>query len=373
MEPTLAADDPFDLADHPGARPSPEQDPKVCPMSPGTPHRDTAAAEDESVPHAPEPEPEPGRGDRPDPSGRLTPAQRTTFDRLLAVGADRPQSREGLVDELRERIHTQTADALGAWGQSVWFSKSQLTEAARCQGLIAANAALDDTPEASRPLHPATMAGIVAHRAIQISRTHPGEAPARYVAESIRAARTEDRFGATWEAFGDAERSDLQMAAVSKLVAFLDSWPPLRDEWVWRFEESTQARVGKLTLAARCDLVMGRPRPDGVQTMLLCDLKTGALGDFHEMEARFYALVAALRWGVPPFRSTVYSLASGDWTDPDVDERTLSLAADEVVAAVNARLTVLSEAAEPELTSGPWCRFCPAVDCLARPTGTDRS
>lgn len=355
--------DPFDLGDDdPGAPagapgsavPAPAG---VAPLPEEAPPVTDAERRAEEVERSADPPP-PRRAS----ADRLAPAQRHTFDQLLAIGADRPVAPAGLVDELRERIADGTADAMARWGQPLWFSKAMLTEAVRCEGMAAAHAETAPTGAAARPLHPATMVGIVAHRAIQICQTHPGEPPAYYVSEAVRASRNEDRFGATWSTMGDAERSDLQMAATSRLISFLDSWPPLRDEWAWRFEESTQSRIGKLTLAARTDLVLGRPRADGRQTMLLCDLKTGSLGDHHDLEAGFYALVAALRWGVPPWRSTVYSLASGEWTDPEVTQQRLTEVAEAVVSAVNSRVAVLSDQREPTLTAGEWCRFCPASE-----------
>lgn len=364
---SAALDDPFDLGDDDldaaatddpataptAAPPAPVVVGSEVPEPPPVTDVDRQTEQVERAAHSSAP--------RPTTSDRLAPAQRRTFDELLAVGAERPMAPVGLVEELRTRIAAGTGPAMARWGQSLWFSKSMLTEAARCEGMIAANAAVDPGAAAARPLHPATMVGIVAHRAIQICQTHPGESPAHYIAESVRASRNEDRFGATWETMGDAERSDLQMAATSRLISFLDSWPPLRDEWAWRFEESTQSRIGKLTLAARTDLVLGRPRPDGRQTMLLCDLKTGSLGDHHDLEGSYYALVAALRWGVPPWRSMVYSLASGDWSEPDVTPQRLSDAADAVIAAVRSRVAVLCEERDAVLTAGEWCRFCPAA------------
>lgn len=291
-------------------------------------------------------------------TSHMLPTQRVLFDQLLSVGTERPHAPEGLVETLRARVEEGVAETVARWGR-LWFSKSMLTEGTRCEGLVLAGAA----SASGSVLHPATMVGILAHRAIQMSQTHPGGVPAELVSEALRAARAnEERFARTWETMGDADRSDVQMAAVSRLIAFLDSWPPLQSRWYWRFEESMQCRIGDLTLAARVDLVLGRPRADGRQTMLLCDLKSGALADHHLLEASFYALVATLRWGIPPWRSTVFSLSSGEWTDPEVTEGRLLECADQVVEAVRSRVEVLSELRSPRLTGGPWCRFCPRRD-----------
>jgi hypothetical protein len=287
----------------------------------------------------------------------LTPSQRQTFDRLLAVGADRPTARTGLADELAQRIVEGTAAALETWTEpSMWFGKSQLTTAARCEGAIAAER--QETP--GRALHPATAAGIVTHRAIQIAHTHPGQTPAATVAEAILASLDEDSFNQWYTDASIGVQSDLTTAAISRLISFLDSWPPLDDRWAWRFEESMQTRIGRLTLGARVDLVLGRPRPDGRQTMLLCDMKTSGISEHHDLEAGFYALVSTLRHGVAPWRSCVYSLSGAEWSDPDITAERLMDVADAVIAGVNSTVAVLTESRPAVLTGGTWCRWCPA-------------
>jgi hypothetical protein len=292
---------------------------------------------------------------------QLNPSQRRTFDELLAVGAERPRMRPGLVDDLRARIETGTRDALASWTESsLWFGKSDLTTVARCEGLVVARSGETRT----RALHPTTMAGIVAHKAIEVAHTHPDQTVAWYCEQALAAAQREDAFGATYAAMSVVDQSDVLMTALSKVTGFLDSWPPLDERWVWRFEESMQARAGRLVLGARIDLVLGRAKADGRQTMFLADFKTGPVGEQHELEASFYALVSTLRHGIAPFRSTVFSLASGEWTSPDVTAERLEACAARVVDAVNATVSLRLEQRGPHLTGGPHCRWCPArADC----------
>jgi len=287
----------------------------------------------------------------------LNPAQRRVFEELLAIGHPRPVCSDQLAEVLRSRIEAGTRDALARWTESrLFLSKSQLVQALKCEGLPLAERA--DTRE--RRLHQATAVGIVTHRAVQMASTHPGRTVPWYVEQSISASLDEEGFSAFWESASVGVQSDVNVQALSRTTSFLDTFPPLDPAWAWRFEESMQAKVGKLTLGARPDLVLGRPRPDGRQTMFLCDMKTGALNEHHDREAAFYALVATLRTGVAPFRSTVLSLASGEWSEPDVDEAVLLAAADDVVVAVGRIVDALTEARPLQLTGGPHCRFCPA-------------
>jgi hypothetical protein len=94
--------------------------------------------------------------------------------------------------------------------------------------------------------------------------------------------------------------------------------------------------------------------------MFLCDFKTGSLHDGHDLEAMFYALVSTLRFGTAPYRSTVFSVASGDWTDPDVSPTKLRETAKSVVDAVNRYVDVMLERRPATLTADRWCAWCPA-------------
>jgi len=290
----------------------------------------------------------------------MTPAQLRTFTELLAIGGERPYAPPGLVEELRTTIADGTAEPLSRWTErSMWLSKGQLFSALRCEGQFRADR---QTPRAAGK-HPATAVGDLTHRALQLAHTHPGRPPAEYVRHALASLRGSDSdFDAFYTGADMGTQSDVVTNAGSRVTAFLDSWPPLSEAWVPRFEEPIQAKVGQLTLSARADLVLGRPRSTGQQTMLIADWKSGGLHENHFDESMFYALVAALRHGVPPFRSTVYSLASGEFTDPDVSADRLRDAASKVVAGVAVIVDVLTERRAPELAPGRHCSYCPLRD-----------
>src|SRR5207302_4722638 len=102
---------------------------------------------------------------------------------------------------------------------------------------------------------------------------------------------------------------------------------------------------GAVIVSGRIDLAVGGPRPDRA-TRVLIDLKTGRAWPEHPEDMRLYALLHALRFGVPPFRVATLFLGSGDWQPEDVTEQTLDRAADRVATAIG---SATEAAPAPEL------------------------
>jgi hypothetical protein len=293
-------------------------------------------------------------------------AQQRLIDRLL----DRPTPEPldaAVLDRLEKRLFEATAADLCRWGKSrLYVTKHRLTTLERCEGLLVAEAA-----QPFSGVSPQAAVGLLAHQAIQLAHTHPGRSVADDVKASVDAlVAGDDAFAEFWQQTGPVNQSNVEMQAISFTTTFLDTFPTLTGAYAARFEEAMQAPVGRLVLSARPDLVIGRAS----EGLLLIDLKTGALRDEHAGEAAFYALVAALRYRVLPAGSTVYSLASGEWSDPTVSVELLEATADKVADAAVASVKLLADETAPELTPGPWCRYCPVrQSCVQSPHRSDRS
>jgi hypothetical protein len=122
---------------------------------------------------------------------------------------------------------------------------------------------------------------------------------------------------------------------------------------------------GDLVVSGQIDLVLGMPDPaDPLRPhRLAIDLKTGGARPEYVEDMRLYALLLALRFGVPPYRVASFFLESGGWQAEDVGERELFHAADRVIVAARAAAGLL-KGREPLLTPGAWCGWCPrAVEC----------
>jgi hypothetical protein len=100
--------------------------------------------------------------------------------------------------------------------------------------------------------------------------------------------------------------------------------------------------------------------------MLLVDFKTGNLNESHQDEANFYALLSTLRHEIMPWRSIVYSLASGDYTELDITPNQLFEFSTKIANSINKSISILLEKNLPVLTPGDHCNWCPvSKTCLS--------
>lgn len=302
---------------------------------------------------------------------QFTPAQTRVFNELLAVGSERPIAPVGVPEELRAILEEGTQQAVAGWSEPTFFlGKSSFAAMGRCEGLVLAESTTQRTFKLPLP----TAVGITTHRAIQMSHTHRDRTVGELVRMAIAGSMSEQSFAEFYADATEWQRSELESEAVNRTVAFLDTFPPLESGWTPRFEASINVKVGRLTLGGKPDLMLGRPRSDGRQTMFIADVKTGEIRDDHLLEAHFYALLSTIRHGVMPFRSTVLSLASGEWTTPDIDADVMRETAHRVVDAVVRRINLLSENVEATLTPDRYCSWCPVKnECPAASDNTPES
>jgi hypothetical protein len=149
--------------------------------------------------------------------------------------------------------------------------------------------------------------------------------------------------------------------AADWVVKFDDTFPPLRRAWRPRLESPLTVHLcgGRVVLRGKVDLALGRAEGTTAR-VLVVDFKTGRPSAGFADDLRFYALLEALRVGVPPFRLATFSLDSGTWAAEDVDEAVLESAARRVVGGI-AKLVSLDDGREPDLRAGPACSWCPAA------------
>jgi hypothetical protein len=289
----------------------------------------------------------------------LSPSQRRTLDRLIGPG-DRPLFSADVVSRVRDRI--EEAVRAVELAEPLWLGKSTLNDLARCAGLFDAIRAGERGPFSFTPRF---AAGRLAHKAVELEVAgREDRDPHGLVEEAADRLVDDEAFRGFWEGL-DGLRRDETLDAAKTLELFRSTMPPLRrmrrelapsTEWHIRVE----LLGGAVVLSGTMDLVLGSASPveQGRATRLAIDLKTGRAWPEHAEDMRFYALLLALRFGVPPYRVATLYLESGEWQAEDVDERSLNRAAERVIGAV--RAVAASEAGRAlDLSPGHYCRWCP--------------
>jgi hypothetical protein len=297
--------------------------------------------------------------------GLLTAVQLRTLRDLLHGG---PVPDAGaLADAARSRLEGELA-SLGWKGAAdpLWLSKSALVDLERCEGRFEA-ALLREGPPFEHSEH--TAAGALFHKAIEVDIGARQEFDLQLVAERAASRLNEDdgAFATYWSGLDELDRLALLAEAARRMEQFRASLPPLgRGGAALPMSElkvRAEVAAGGVVLSGKVDLLLMRPDPSGGRSplRLAMDLKTGTPRSEHAEDMRFYALLIALRYGVPPYRVATFFLESGEWQAEDVTGETLGRAVERVLSAASAALE-LRGGREPSLAPGPWCAWCPRQD-----------
>ena len=224
----------------------------------------------------------------------LTPTQERTLALLRRAG-DPVVFAEEFVDDLQQQALdavAQLSERLG--GERLWVSKGFLSAVHGCevQHLLPNDFAWT----------PATAAGFVAHKAIELSLNWRGEpTPLDVVDEALaRLADQADQRGAFVGALTDGEWAELRSRAVDRATKFMQDFPPLPRAAQPVLEAAAKWRPpGTIEFSGKVDLVIGKP--SGRESrLLIVDFKSGYRSFHHRHDLRSYALVQTLRHGLPP-------------------------------------------------------------------------
>jgi hypothetical protein len=295
----------------------------------------------------------------------LTPVQERTLADLMAGDVARPTFPRELASRLVSLVERLVGPALSGLpeGQRIVLSKSGLTSLhARCEGLYLANAMGEGMFEFSLPL----AVGKLVHKSIEVDVVGERLAESELVEKALHRLRASDtEFDLFVEALDGVERAELVGEAIRQVVLFRGTLPPLQKSWapVSELRVKRELLGGRLLLTGAIDLSLGRPREDAPMEArrLFIELKTGMERPEFVDDLRFYALVATLRFGVPPFRVATLMLEDGTYRPEDVTEDLLEAAARRAADAASRHVALLT-GQEPVLRPGPWCGWCPRRD-----------
>lgn len=266
---------------------------------------------------------------------------------------------EGFVDGIVAAA-TEAAAALSArlGGERLWVSKSRLSAVHGCEAKYLAP---DDFA-----WNPATAAGFVAHKAIELLQYWRGEAsPLAAVDEALaRLADQADNRGAYIAGLRDAEWAELRGRAVERTTKFMQDFPPLPSTAQPVFEAAAKWQpVGTIEFSGKADLVVGKPA-GRESRLLIVDLKSGGRSLHHRDDLRFYALLQTLRHSVPPRRLVTYYLDYADADAEDVTTGVLQAALERALAGIERHIELTVEGRPAVKRPGFACRWCPLrADC----------
>lgn len=217
---------------------------------------------------------------------------------------------------------------------------------------------------------PATAAGFVAHKAIELALNWRGEpTPAIVVDEALaRLADDANQRGAFVAGLDDGAWAELRSRAIDRTTKFFHDFPPLPSAAHPVLESNAKWRPeGTIEFSAKVDLAIGKPQ-GRESRLLIVDFKSGYRSHHHRDDLRFYALLETMRHRVPPRKLATYYLDYSESEAEDVTEGILRAALDRTLSAIERHIELTVEHDEPQKRVGGACRWCPVkADC---PEGT---
>ena len=147
------------------------------------------------------------------------------------------------------------------------------------------------------------------------------------------------------------------------VTKFDECWPRLKKQWRPVTESKVRLDLfdGKVTMQGKIDLTLGRAEGNKAGKVLI-DLKSGKFQPGHMQDLRYYALIEAVRIGVPPRRIASYYLDQGRFHPEDVSEDMLFSSARRAVDGINRMIELELDPSNPRIATSPACRWCKALD-----------
>ncbi|MCU1498442.1 MAG: hypothetical protein JWM47_2395 [Acidimicrobiales bacterium] len=294
----------------------------------------------------------------------LTPVQERTLAELGASGAERPTFGTELGRRLRFDLEAGLRPILDdlAPDEDVQLSKHLLSRIHGCEARLVAEEAAGEAFVVTVPI----ARGTIAHKAVELGIHWPGEPlPLALVDEAMASLAATDHWLTDFlQTCSEADRAELRSTAGDRVAKFFECFPPLEPRWR-PVTESTQIVDlvgGRVRLRGKVDLTLGVARGTTAGKVVI-DLKTGAPNGAHRDDLRFYALLDAIRVGVPPRLVASFYLDLGESRTEPVTEAILDATVARTVDAARRLAALRTGSVEPEYRPSYACRWC-----VARPT-----
>lgn len=293
----------------------------------------------------------------------LNPAQEEIVELLGASRASRPEFSPTIGKDLQEYIDKglkPLCDLAKTQQDAVFVNKHSLGQVMGCEKRFLA--------EMASPFEwsPALARGTVAHKAIELSVHWEHEAdPLTLVDEALaRLSETDTSLGDYLQTITETQRAEMRAESNDRVVKFLECFPPLKQSWRPVTESRLRLEVyDTFVFSGKVDLTLGVPKGN-LAGKVLIDLKTGRFAPHHIEDLRFYALIESIRVGTPPRRTASYYLDEGKAVVEDITVEVLFAAASRLIDGTTKIVELVNDQREPNLMTGPNCRWCPALqDC----------
>ncbi len=299
-------------------------------------------------------------------------AQQRLAEELLAWGQPRPQRDDTIAVALRDIIESGvaalepdvTAAAAAEPRGHILVTKTRLDRIV-CDGY-----AIDAQPfRHSR----ASMRGILAHAIIERDWHEQRARSADEVVADVWHDEASRRPGdpgsaSAWmNSQSPPEAAALRAELADLLHGFRDVWPLVPQTVVDASLEralGVSCAAGLVRLFGRPDVILASKRHDSYARTLVVDFKTGQARPEHDRhELRFYALLATLVFGAPPFRWATYYVTEGRYDVEDLRRETLEVTARRVVDGIRQQVRIATKEDDAlVIRGGAWCRWCTRKD-----------
>jgi hypothetical protein len=289
----------------------------------------------------------------------LTPVQQRTIDALGATGAERPTFPPDLGPRLRAELAAGLADVLHHLGpdEDLTVSKHLLSRVHGCEVRLLAEDAADEPFLVTVPI----ARGTIAHKAVELGIHWKGEPlPLELVDEAMALLATTDHWLTDFlQTCGETERAELRSQAGDRVAKFFECFPRLQPKWRPVTESSliVDLHEGRVRLRGKVDLTLGTAQGHQAGKVVI-DLKTGAPNPLHRDDLRFYALLDAIRQGVPPRLVASFYLDMGEARTEEVTEGVLDATVARTVDGIARLVQLRSGTVEPVHRPSLGCRWC---------------
>lgn len=244
--------------------------------------------------------------------------------------------------------------------EDVQLSKHLLSRVHGCEVRLLAEDAAGDAFVVTVPI----ARGTIAHKAVELGIHWPGEPlPLALVDEAMASLEQTDHWLTDFlQTCTDAQRAELRSTAGDRVAKFFECFPRLSPKWR-PVTESTQIvdlAGGRIRLRGKVDLTLGVARGTTAGKVVI-DLKTGAPNPAHRDDLRFYALLDAIRIGIPPRLVASFYLDLGESRTEVVTEALLDATVARTVDAARRLAALRAGTVEPVYRPAWACRWCVAL------------